>query len=213
MDRRRDLVTAFVAALLLHAVAAVFAGSLLAGRQDQSLMIPAFAAGDSGLSFTLLMPNVRTPEQPQSADGELAVVLTEPEPVGQPPAPVQPQVSTVQKVEPQKETPEQPDTNDADTLRKGVEGSAYPASGIRPVYPLGSRIRGEEGLVTVHVLVDRSGRVKSVAVTQSSGYFGLDEAVVKAVRMTKFIPAQRGEIPHEGETTLTVRFQLREGRP
>lgn len=96
----------------------------------------------------------------------------------------------------------------ADGLAKGVEGGAYPVSAIRPVYPLGSRLRGEEGSVVLSVKVDARGEVEGVTVIESSGYSGLDNTATKAVQRARFVPAQRDGKPREGEARLTVRFRL-----
>lgn len=97
---------------------------------------------------------------------------------------------------------------DADVVDKGVEGSAYPVSTIRPVYPLGSRLRGEEGSVVLSVKVDSIGKVTGITVIESSGYSGLDNAAVKAVKRTKFSSALGAGAPRDGDSRLTIRFRL-----
>jgi protein TonB len=81
-------------------------------------------------------------------------------------------------------------------------------SELRVPYPLGSRLRGEEGNVTLAVKVDADGRVKDVTVVESSGYHGLDAAAAAAVRKAPFSPAHRHGQAAEGVTMLVVRFRL-----
>lgn len=60
---------------------------------------------------------------------------------------------------------------------------------IEPLYPLGSRLRGEEGTVRLEVQVDSRGRVTQLEVIESSGYPQLDRAAEKAVQRTPFSPS------------------------
>jgi protein TonB len=76
------------------------------------------------------------------------------------------------------------------------------------VYPLGSRLRGEEGAVRILVLIDADGRIDDLQIKQSSGYTALDRAAERAVRRTRFEPASRKNQPVAGELTITIRFSL-----
>lgn len=60
---------------------------------------------------------------------------------------------------------------------------------VRPVYPLASRRRGEEGEVRLLVDLGSNGSVEAVTVSTSSGYKSLDESAVRAVRKWLFSPA------------------------
>ncbi|MCA0302782.1 MAG: energy transducer TonB [Proteobacteria bacterium] len=62
-----------------------------------------------------------------------------------------------------------------------------------PVYPSRARRSGEQGTVTVRVLVDAAGRPTQATVQGSSGHAALDEAALSAVRAAQFRPyAERG---------------------
>ncbi len=79
---------------------------------------------------------------------------------------------------------------------------------IEPIYPPASRRAGEEGTVTVRVLVSERGRAEEVQVQQSSGHQRLDEAAVTAIRKWSFAAAMRGSQPVRAWTTVRVTFQL-----
>lgn len=76
------------------------------------------------------------------------------------------------------------------------------------VYPLGSRLRGEEGAVRILVLIDADGRIDDLQIKQSSGFTALDRAAERALRRTRFEPASRKNQPIAGELTITIRFNL-----
>ncbi|MEI6971607.1 MAG: energy transducer TonB [bacterium] len=223
MQRRSNLAISFIMALCLHAMGVVFAGRLLVDRILSSAMAPQFQRGKSSLELTLLSP------APQPEQREPAVPVSQPEVKMEevPPPVVETETVPVSVAEPSRtdadavpamepmlsatvaERPVGPGQNaNADMLRKGVESGASPAAPIRPVYPLGSRLRGEEGLVVLNVRVSASGEVARVDVLESSGYSGLDNAAMKAVRMAKFSAALSGGVSTDGETRLTVRFRL-----
>jgi len=97
-----------------------------------------------------------------------------------------------------------------EVLRQGVSGAVRMQSEIRPYYPLGARLRGEEGAVTVRVWVNDSGRALRCEVARSSGYPLLDEAAVDAARRARYVSTRPGTWRAEVETTLTFRFRLEE---
>ena len=78
---------------------------------------------------------------------------------------------------------------------------------IRPRYPMGSRRRGEEGLVRLLVRVLPSGRAEKVDVATTSGYPALDQAAVDAVKKARF-PMRDMPTGSGGEILLSFRFQL-----
>jgi|GEM_PF-1147202 len=98
----------------------------------------------------------------------------------------------------------------ADAFRQGVSGSVRMKSEIRPYYPLGARLRGEEGAVTLRVWVNDSGRARRCEVVRSSGYPALDQSAVDAARRARYVSTQPGAWRAETETTLTFRFKLTE---
>jgi protein TonB len=98
--------------------------------------------------------------------------------------------------------------SDADGLSKGIQGLPRMSAGVRPVYPLGARHRGEQGNVTVRVQVGADGWVKRAAIARSSDHLELDQAALKAIRRTRFIPGRKNGVPTESESLITFRFQL-----
>lgn len=79
---------------------------------------------------------------------------------------------------------------------------------IEPVYPAASRRAGEEGTVTLKVLVDERGRAREVRVARSSGHARLDESAAEALRRWLFAPATNGSVPIAAWTTVRVTFRL-----
>jgi periplasmic protein TonB len=77
-----------------------------------------------------------------------------------------------------------------------------------PVFPLLSRKLQEEGKVLLLVQVSANGEPESVQVKQSSGYFRLDDAALKAVRKWRFAPARRGTEAIASSITVPLVFRL-----
>ncbi|MCA0305648.1 MAG: energy transducer TonB [Proteobacteria bacterium] len=78
-----------------------------------------------------------------------------------------------------------------------------------PVYPARSRKAGEQGSVTVRVLVDAAGRPSQVLLQASSGHPALDEAAVSAVRAAQFRPYADGGTPQAVWVLVPINFVLR----
>ena len=90
---------------------------------------------------------------------------------------------------------------------KGVISPFIGLDEIRPHYPLGARVRGEEGVVTVRATVNARGRAEKVEVAKSSGFDDLDRAAREAVRGARFV--EKGGGPTKGgEVVLSFRFKL-----
>ncbi len=211
MKGRGDLFAAFVVSVLLHALVLFGAAGVLGPPE---LLAPAFQAGESALTLTLVSikaPPAPKPEElppePIPPEPEIITPAIEPMPVVVPPPRDElPEPEDIPDDLPV-ETVEQ-DMNDADLLAKGVQGELHPASEIRPRYPLGSRLRGEEGVVTLDVMVSASGEVGEVVVMESSGYPALDDAAVRAVRHASFVGARGSRLSAETRATLAFRFRL-----
>ncbi len=75
-------------------------------------------------------------------------------------------------------------------------------------YPELARLRGINGEVLVHVLVDAGGTVVNCRVSMSDSP-ALDDAALRAVRGAKFRPGRLGDRPVSSWTDIPVRFQLR----
>ena len=126
MNCRNDMSIAFCIALILHGVAGLCAGGfqMFCGDTD---MEPLFKKGESSVFLTLesLSPAPQTQQEDSKMDN----------------------MSILEIVEKKEKTDDNvPVPEDADILVKGVETlSADNIELPRPRYPLGSRLRGEEG--------------------------------------------------------------------
>ncbi len=206
MNRRVDLLVGLCTAVLLHL-------ALVAGATwciGEAPMVPEFTEGASSVRLTLVASPAPVPEPmpvappPPEALPELPpepALLSFPEPVVE-----EPVEDAVPQDDP--DVAPQPVSSelDADQLDKGVESSEPDTSSVRPRYPLGSRLRGEEGLVELRVQTDRDGRALDVIVTTSSGYPALDRAAVKAARAARYVG--RDGSRRAGLTTFGIRFRL-----
>ena len=81
-----------------------------------------------------------------------------------------------------------------------------------PPYPQAARRAGQQGTVTLRVLVLRSGLPSRVELEKSSGSKALDVAAQDAVRGWRFVPARHGTDPVESWVLVPVVFRL-EGAP
>ena len=77
-----------------------------------------------------------------------------------------------------------------------------------PSYPLVARRNGEQGTVTLRVLVTREGIPSQVSVEKSSGSHHLDGAALEAVKTWRFVPARRGAGAVEAWVLVPVVFKL-----
>jgi protein TonB len=79
----------------------------------------------------------------------------------------------------------------------------------QPDYPMEARHFGEEGRVTLSILVGADGRVLDAKATQSSGSVRLDQAAIKEARLHwRLRPALRNGVPFEQWLTVPVVFRL-----
>ncbi len=79
-----------------------------------------------------------------------------------------------------------------------------------PRYPLAARRAGEQGTVTLKVLVSVEGLPRLVEVDKTSGSSRLDAAALDAVRRWRFAPARRGATPIQSWVLVPVVFRLEE---
>lgn len=77
-----------------------------------------------------------------------------------------------------------------------------------PRYPLAARRNGEQGTVTLRVLVSVEGMPASVGVEQTSGSRHLDQAALETVRSWRFVPARRGDQAVEAWVLVPIVFRL-----
>lgn len=80
---------------------------------------------------------------------------------------------------------------------------------VKPPYPPTSRRLGEEGTVTVSVLVGTDGRVQEAKLQKSSGYPRLDEATLKqALRAWRFKPGTEDGKPVATWFSIKMTFKI-----
>jgi protein TonB len=77
-----------------------------------------------------------------------------------------------------------------------------------PRYPISARRRGEQGTVTLRVLVARDGAPVRVSLETTSGSGSLDEAALEAVRNWRFVPARQGGQAVEAWVLVPIVFKL-----
>ena len=82
----------------------------------------------------------------------------------------------------------------------------------KPVYPLASRRRREEGVVVLAVQLDREGVPGRIQIMQSSKFQMLDEAAVRAVNQWRFTPARLGRVAVTSQIQVPIRFKLSDSK-
>ena len=84
---------------------------------------------------------------------------------------------------------------------------AKPVQTVRAVYPPIALRMGMEGDVTLRIEVDTEGKVTKAEITKSGGA-GFDEEALKAVKQSRFEPAQKDGKNVPAEFTYIYRFRL-----
>ncbi|HEX6768138.1 MAG TPA: energy transducer TonB, partial [Candidatus Binatia bacterium] len=85
---------------------------------------------------------------------------------------------------------------------------AKPIQTVRPAYPAMALRAGLESDVTLRIEVDPEGKVTKTEIVKSGGG-GFDEEALKAVKQSRFEPAQRGGQNVPAEFTFVYRFRLK----
>ena len=191
-------------------------------EDDTAAASPSFASAP-----TEPVPETRPPEPPRPPEVEPppkelppdpeAMKIPEPEPEPPPmetPSPPPERESPKKDWEKPKEQPRPAAAASvpaaAAAPRQGrVDAPPRPRRNIKPDYPKGARQRGEQGDVTLEIVVSESGCVDDVRVASSSGYSELDEAAVKAVKSARFTPAKRGRQAVSSTARITLTFKLK----
>jgi len=180
-------------------------------------LIPLFQAGNSSLTLTSLsisLPaenqskNVAAQKQENEKTENEATVEIENKEENSPDD--LPDIRNGKKASASPQKPENPRTPiDADAQIKGIAGGLAGNSEIRPYYPLGARLRGEEGVVKIEVCVGGgNGCALNCAVVKSSGFLALDDAALAAVKRARFVTANGTAPANDSKTVLTFRFDL-----
>jgi len=89
-----------------------------------------------------------------------------------------------------------------------IPGRSGTIAAPAPRYPLASRRSGEQGTVTLRVLVTREGLPARVDVEKSSGSPHLDAAALQAVKAWRFTPARQSQNAIESWMLVPVVFRL-----
>lgn len=77
-----------------------------------------------------------------------------------------------------------------------------------PRYPMAARRSGEQGTVTLRVLITREGLPARVEVEKTSGSTHLDNAALETVKNWRFAPARQGTEPVESWWVVPILFRL-----
>lgn len=88
-----------------------------------------------------------------------------------------------------------------------VDEIAKSRTSLLPDYPDTARNAGVQGTVVLEVYIDKNGRVRSVNIKKGIG-FGCDEAAIRKVKSTVFIPARMGGKPVAVRQIISFDFRL-----
>lgn len=93
----------------------------------------------------------------------------------------------------------------APVIVESVEYVRAPA----PVYPSGSNLRRERGIVVLRVMVDTLGRPAQIQIEHSSGFTRLDSAAREAVEKALFRPYEVNGIAQPAQVLIPIEFKRR----
>lgn len=96
------------------------------------------------------------------------------------------------------------------TPKRSSGGDAIVLRRVKPSYPSLSRRKGEQGSVTLEVLVKADGSAGTVTVKTSSGFSRLDKAALNAVRRWRFEPHKINGLATDHQYDIVVNFSLAE---
>lgn len=160
--------------------------------------------------------------------GEAAAHVAEPAPASAPPQPPAPQSPAEANGEqPPQPSPPELSQSSASDVRLGDPGNGgftsdvsgehvVPASpenskgNIPPRYPLEAVLLREQGMVSLTIHVEPSGRVADIDIVRSSGFRVLDQAARTALLRWRFKPALRDGQPIASELPYNIQFLLHE---
>lgn len=78
----------------------------------------------------------------------------------------------------------------------------------KPVYPSGSKRRGEQGVVIHSVLIGVDGLPVSARLVKSSGFAALDQAAMTAVMRWRYSPGKRNGVPAAMSFNVPINWVL-----
>ena len=230
---QRFLAASILASIALHG-AALALGPLVRHAQEfepprvLSVVLPDPAPGQEA--------EVKDPPPPPPApapprkSAARTLPRADPPPVPAPAArPETPAVATAPSVP----APAASDTTRDEAARAPATSAAAPASGASdaspassatppdfraaylrnppPAYPASARRSGEQGTITLRVLVSTEGLPVRVELERSSGSGVLDSAALTTVKNWRFVPARRGAEPLEAWVIVPIVFRLEPG--
>ncbi len=213
---RRRLGTFFVASLALHAAAII-------AFPDFSQEV--FTAQPGVLEVTILkpqplpvapaVPEVQPPQpqakpepvpakdlsKPERSDAAPTLALTKPDPL-------EGSFRVAPSRLPEPAPAPDPAAQAASAVVTPPSFDAAYLSNPAPAYPSAARRAGEQGTVTLRVLVTRDGLPSRVEIEKSSGSKNLDAAARDSVWGWRFVPARQGTDPIESWVLVPVVFRL-----
>lgn len=213
-DRRPFVVVAYVLAFHVLALWALQSGLL---RQAVEMVVP----------VQMLSEFIEPPAPRVTPPAPPAVVKR---PVTQPKTPVVPQTLAVRTDTPAPEVwtvpvvpvappapiaaPVEPPTPAAPAPAPAPATVILPSTDAdylqnpKPVYPLASKRRGEQGLVIHSVLIGTDGLPVSARLVKSSGFDALDQAALTAVMRWRYIPGKRNGVPTTMSFNVPINWVL-----
>lgn len=174
-----DLGISFLLAVGIHLGAAAAADLLLCSRESRADAL--FKQGESSVMLTLMPVEQVSASEDITEATRMDLLQVDPKP-------------DVRSV-----------VHDADLKAKGVRENSDASIDVRPRYPLGAKLRGEEGVVIVCAEIDADGRAGQVTILESSGYGALDRAAVAAMKKVRL---QGADLALPTEIVQSIRFQL-----
>ncbi len=156
--------------------------------------------------FPIAKIDLPPPEEPPEP---IIPVEKPPEPKPKPPAP-----KPVQKRPPAPQPPVDAQPQQAAPARPAAPRTVSASQlgyvvAPNPIYSTRSRKAGEQGMVTVRVLIDVTGRPAQVSLQQSSGHAELDQSALSAVRAAQFRPYVEGGMAQAVWVLVPINFVLR----
>ena len=159
-------------------------------------------------------PEISLPEPPEPQEPPEPPEISLPEPPEPPPEPPRKHPSPTPEAPPPPAPPPPKAPHSAPPPPAAAENTARidapprAARPIRPEYPKEARQRGEEGDVTLDLVITARGLVSEVSVAASSGFRDLDDAAARAAARTKFKPATRGSTPVQANARIIIKFRI-----
>lgn len=146
-------------------------------------------------------PQRTKPPEPQ------VVATPEPRSAPEPAFKLAPPLVETRSPAPEQKTETAPPAREKPEISQPAFTAAY-LNNPAPRYPLVARRNGEQGTVTLKVLVTREGVPASVNVEKTSGSRHLDGAAVETVKTWRFVPARQGGQPVEAWVLVPIVFKL-----